>query len=446
MLLESEVQSFAQTLAENLYAERGDYDDLRDYLRGERGLVKLPTNANAELKDLRKRSVKNILKAVVNTYTNDISVIGYANPDSTDNHEAWSIWNRLDFPSKQKAVTRSTVSYGVAYVSILPGAIRVGTPRNTTAVYEQARDRFPKVALDTWVDSADQKHGILVDDRNYYVVHYGPELSHRPQSWEGPFPHGITLDGEAICPVVRFLNVETGDDDDLIQGDLEGLITDQEAINTVNFLRMVATKYGAAPQKVITGIMTPPPEAAEDMEHGANNVWTFEDENVKVTEFSAADPAGYTNVLKEQLAHVAMTSGLNPMSIGSSDLVNISGEALEAIDRTHKSHVRSKQAVLAGSWKLVLRILGSMEGLEDDPSSEVVWGATDLTGIGQVGDFLSKAGPIGIPVRHLIGLIPGLTPQQVRNIKADMDSASAFDPEAMFAQALSDLEAPDGDS
>lgn len=440
MIEPSQAHRVAQTLATNLQIERHPFDRCREYLRGERGLVRLPGNASDELRDIRKRSVKNILKAVVNTYTNDISVIGYANPDSTDNHEAWRIWNRLDFPSKQKAVTRSTVTYGVAYVSILPGSIRIGTPRNTTAVYEQTRDRFPLYALDTWIDADDKKHGLLVDERSYYVIRYGSAFSNTPESIEGPFSHGITLEGQPICPVVRFLNTETGDDDDLVQGDVEGLITDQEAINTVNFLRLVATKYGASPQKVLSQIETLPPEALEELENGSQTVWTFPDD-VKVHEFSAADPAGYTNVLKEQLAHVAMTAGLNPTQVGSNDLVNLSGEALEAVDRTHKAHVRTKQAVLAGSWKLVLRILGSMEGLEDDASSEVLYASVESPTIGAVGDLISKAHPAGIPVKHLVGLIPGLTPQQVRNIKTDMDRAPVLDPVSTFMEEANALTA-----
>lgn len=438
MIDPSEVELVAQRLATTLHNERGTYDTLREYLKGERGLVKLPAGANQELKDLRKRSVKNILSTVVDTYTNDITVTGYQHPDSTDNHGSWAVWNDLDFPSKQKAVTRSTVTYGVAYVSILPGSVRVGTPRFMTAEYAQNRDRFPKYSLDTWIDSDDQKHGMLVDDVNYYIVHYGPALSNRPESVEGPFRHGTRLDGEAVCPTVRFLNTETGDDDDMIQGDLEGLITDQEAVNTVNFLRLVAAKYGAAPQKAIAGFSPPSPEAAEALEHGADNVWFFDDENVKFHEYSAADPENYSKVLREMLSHVAMTAGLNPTSIGSSDMVNISADALEMVDRTHKAHVRSKQAVLSGSWKLVLRILGSMAGLEDDPSSEVLYASVDAPSIAAVGDLLSKAGPVGIPIQHLVSLIPGISPQTVRSIKREMDSSALFDPDAIFAQAARD--------
>lgn len=436
------VSAVAEKLANTLREERGHYDDLREYLLGERGLVKIPSSASQELKDLRRRSVKNILSAVVETYTDDITVTGYANRDSSDNHAAWDVWNALDFPSRHKAVTRSTVTYGVAYCTILPGSINIGTPRNTTALYAQARDRFPLYSLDTWVDSDNQKHGMLVDDVHYYIVHFGGRTSVRPESYEGPFTHGITLEGEPICPTVRFLNTENGDSEDMIRGDLEGLITDQEAINTVNFLRLVSAKYGASPQKALAGFSPPSPEAAEALEHGADNVWFFEDEGVKFHEYSAADPENYSKVLREQLSHVAMTAGLNPTSIGSSDMVNISADALEMVDRTHKSRVRSKTTVLAGSWKLVLRILGSMAGLEDDPTSEVQFASVDAPSLSAVGDLLSKAYAAGVPVKHLVGLLPGISPQQVRNIKADMDASESFDPEMIFSQIANQVVPP----
>lgn len=438
MLTEEEVPLVAEKLAKNLTNERSHYDELREYLRGERGLVKLPSTASQELRDLRKRSVKNILSTVVETYTDDITVTGYANRDSTDNHAAWDIWNQYNLPSLHKAVTRSTVSYGVAYCTLLPGSVNIGTPRNTTAEYAQTRDRFPKYSLDVWIDSDDQKHGMLVDDVNYYIVHYGSKLSTRPETVEGPFRHGTTLEGQAICPTVRFLNTENGDTEDMIRGDIEGLIIDQEAINTVNFLRLTAAKYGASPQKALAGFSPPSPEAAEQLEHGADNVWFFEDADVKFHEYSSADPENYSKVLREQLSHVAMTAGLNPTSIGSSDMVNISADALELVDRTHKARTKSKTVVLSGSWKLVLRILGSMAGLEDDPTSEVQFAPVDAPSLSAVGDLLSKAYAAGVPVKHLVGLLPGISAQQVRNIKADMDSAGDFDPDAIFNEALRD--------
>lgn len=435
---EEEVVDAANDLMRTLRLERFKFDNIRDYVKGTLGLPKIPENSTEEIRDLRRRSGKNILPSVVNTYTDALAVVGYANVDSEDNNPVWEKWNELNLSSVQGAVHRSVVTYGVGYLSVVPGvlglSVRAGSPRNTTAIYAQSGDLFPRYALETWVDSSDQMHGALYDELHVYPLVFESKFSDKPSFIDIPVAHKGSFMGRPVVPVVRFLNSISADEDDAIVGDVEPLIDTQLAMNEVNFTRLLVTRYGAHPMKVITGWEAPSPEAYNAVANSVDKALSFADENVKIHTFDPADPAAYTNVLKEMLSHASTMAGLNPTTTGAGDMTNLSAEALALVDSTYRSRVRSKQTALAVSWKTTLRLIAGMSGIEDDVMAEVLWRTLDTPTIGSVGDLISKAGPQGVPVEHLVGLIPGLTPQQVRNIKKTMKNNQAFAIDAIFKE------------
>lgn len=437
-----ELEDVASRLKRQLRTERFDFDIIRDYVKGTTGFPKIPDNSTDEIKELRKRSIKNVMPSVVNAYSDALGVIGFATPDSEDNAPVWDKFNELNLPALQAAVHRSTVTYGVGYLSVLPGPggaleARAGSPRNTLAWYDSIGSMFPTYALETWTDSFGVTRGMLVDELNAYPLHFDNEYTERSTLSGEPVRHGAVLDGKPVTPVIRFLNHLSADEDDAIAGDVEPLIDIQKAITEVNFTRLLVTRYGAHPMKIITNWDAPDQAAYDAVANSVDKVLAIDDD-AKIHSFDPADPAAYTAVLAEMLSSVNTMSGLNPVTTGASTMTNLSAEAIALTDAIYRGRVASKQRALAGSWKAFLRVVGAMSGVEVDPTSEVLWKSLETPTMGAVGNLISQAEPAGIPIKYLVSLIPGITPQTVRNIRREMEENSVFDPETIFNDALAE--------
>lgn len=435
----------ASRLKRQLTTEKHDFDVIRDYVKGTVGLAKVPSNSTEEIKELRKRSGKNVMPSVVNAYTDVLSVIGFVDPESETNAPVWQMFNELDLPALQGAVHRSVVQYGVGYLSALPGPhglqARTGSPRDTITWYDTVGSLFPTYALELWTDSFGITRGVLVDEYNAYPLQYETEFTDRAVMTADPVPHGATIDGRPVTPVMRFLGQLSADQDDQIIGDVEPLIDLQRAINEVNFTRLLVTRYGAHPMKIITGWDAPDEEAYNAVANSVDKVLALGDENVGIHTFDPADPAAYTAVLSEMLSSVNTMAGLNPVTTGASTMTNLSAEAIALTDAIYRNRVDSKQRALAGSWKAYLRAVGSMVGVEVDPGSEVQWKSLENPTMGSVGNLISQAYPAGVPVAPLIDLIPGLTPQTRRNMKRKMEENESFDPESILMNAVNEITA-----
>ena len=427
-------------LKQQLRNERARFDYINDFVKGRAGFPRLPDNATEEIRDLQKRSIKNVMPSVVNAYTDSLGVIGFATPESEDNAPVWDVFNALNLPALQSAVHRSTITYGVGYLSVLPGEhgleARAGSPRNTISWYDRVGGLFPTYALETWTDSLGVTRGVLVDEYAAYPLMFGSEYSDRVEEIGDPVVHGARYNGYPVTPVIRFLNHLSADEDDVILGDVEPLIDLQRAMTEVNFTRLLVTRYGAHPMKIITGWDAPSQEAYEAVANSVDKIMVMPDEGIGVHTFDPADPAAYTAVLAEMLSSVNTLAGLNPVTTGASTMTNLSAEAIALTDHIYRGRVSSKQRSLAGSWKAFLTVAGAMSGVEVEPSSEVLWKSLETPTMGAAGNLLAQAETAGVPVKHLVGLIPGLTPQQVRNIRRDLDDVGSFDPEALFRQAV----------
>ncbi|QJD50308.1 portal protein [Mycobacterium phage MarkPhew] len=419
-------------------ADRGEFDRIYEYVKGERGKPSVPDEASDEVKELAGMSVKNVLRMVRNSFAQSLSVVGYRTIAAQKNDPAWEIWqaNRLD--ARQAEVHRPAVQYGVAYVVVTPGVdgkpeIRCRTPRRLIAVYDDpVLDEWPQYALETWVSNKDAKphlRGVLYDDLYMYELDLGPlpttaqgqaEIGSKPvtlNSIVDVIPHNATADGEPVCPVVRFINDR--DADDMIVGEIEPLIGMQRAINCVNFDRLIVSRFGANPQRVITGWTGAKNEV---LRASALRVWTFEDPEVKAQAFPPASVEPYNAVLDEMVQHVVMEAQISPSQV---KLINVSADALAAAEHREQLKLANKRESFGESWEQVLRLAVEMDsdsGTVVDPAAEVIWRDTEARSFGAVVDGVVKLAQVGVPIEFLLPMVPGMTQQIIQAIKDAMRS------------------------
>lgn len=427
-------------------SERAWLDRIYEYVNGLRGRPSVPEGASDEVKDLAKLAVKNVLGLVRDSFAQNLSVVGYRSATARENDPAWELWQRNGMDARQAEVYRPALTYGAAYVTVTPSVdgpvFRPRSPRQILAVYDDpSLDSWPQYALETWVTQRNAKPrrmGVLYDDTYMYELDLGA-LSTGDTAAESarvtrPISvveildvtrHGATFEGRPVCPVVRFVN--NRDADDMIVGEIAPLILLQQAINSVNFDRLIVSRFGANPQRVITGWAGTKQEV---LKASAMRVWTFDDPDVRAQAFPAASVEPYNSILEEMMQHVAMTAQISPSQV-TGKMINVSAEALAAAEANQQRKLAAKRESFGESWEMCLKLAAEMDGAQPDAAdntiadagAEVVWRDTEARSFAAVVDGVTKLAAAGVPIEQLLTIVPGMTQQSIQGIKDAMRGA-----------------------
>lgn len=440
MLDEDGVRQIVEDMWRLHLSERTYLDRIYGFVVGQLGSPHIPEGAEDEIKDLARLAIKNVLGLVRDSFTQNLAVVGYRSALAKENAPAWKIWQRNRMDARQAEIHRPAVTYGAGYLVVMKGddglsVWKTRSPRQLLAVYQDPQvDYWPEYAFEQWIDSSGAHprwKAILYDDEYMYPCDLGSIPSLGSSQFEtalaasqyqtlmaralnitsigDPVPHGASH-----CPVVRFINGR--DADDLIVGEIEPLIRLQQTLNSVNFDRLIASRFGAHPQKVITGWSG---TSAEVLQASARRVWAFEDGDVNVSSFQPASLEQYNTVLEEITHHIAMTAQISPGSI-SNRMVNLSAEALAATEANQQRKLQAKRDSFGESWEQAFRLAAEIEGDMDtalDTSSEVQWRDTEARSFPGIVDGITKLAQVGVPVEELLDLIPGVNQQKSQSIK-----------------------------
>lgn len=436
MLDEREMSAVIARMWQMHLAERGWLDRIGDYHKGLRGVPEVPPSSGQEVKDIASLAVKNVLGLVVDSFAQNLSVTGYRTATAQDNDPAWGVWQHNRMDARQALVHVPALTYGAAYVTVTgtsAGAqLNPRSPKQILTAYaDPTGDQWPQYALEMWVTQTGAKprrRGRFYDDENVYDLDLGEIAGNDPLQHSAsqpisvrldgdPAPHGAVYEGAPVCPVVRFVNGR--DADGSIVGEVAPLIRDQQAINNVNFDRLIVSRFGAFPQKVISGWTGSPDEV---LKASAMRVWAFGDPDVKVTSLPAASTADYNAILDEMIQHVAMRAQISPSQV-TGKMVNVSAEALAAAEANQQRKLQAKRDSFGESWEQVLRLAAEMDGDTEtaaDSGAEVVWRDTEARSFAAVVDGVTKLSGAGVPIELLLTLVPGISQQQVQGIKTAM--------------------------
>ena len=416
-------------------SERYRFERIARYLEGSAGLPDLPKTASDDIRDIRRISGKNIVGVVVDSFAENLSVSGFRNREGEHDAEAWKRWKAQRLATRQDEVHRSALTYGTGYAVVLPEGgnayVRYRSPRRLVAAYrDPAVDVFPQFALEVWVTSEGGKsvlRGLLLDDTHGWPITFG-----KAPKWLGAIDAhkvlaGSTAIGEpvahgaGVCPVVRFTDTS---DDGQVRGEVEPLMTPQRAINSVNFDRLVVSRFGAFPQKVITGWAG---TREEQLAASAKDLWAFEDPDVRAQVLMGSEGRGYNELIEDLMEHVAMVAKLSPASI-TGRMVNLSADALAAGEKSQQRKLARLRTSLGESHADVMRLMARIETGEDvdDFESETVWDDTEARSFAGVVDGITKLANVGVPVQHMLSLIPGLPTWQQQAIKRAMQGGQDF--------------------
>ena len=408
-------------------AEAEHLEGIHSYLRGQQPLPIIPAGVPNEVRRLAEMSRVNVLDLVISAVAQSLYVDGYRAEREPDDAPAWSVWQANQMDARQTGVHRGALSYGVSYVTVLPGdtapVIRGYSPRRLTAVYGED-DLWPMFALRAEPSGGEWLYRLFDDEAVYYLS--GNNEPAGTVQWLETRTHDL-----GVCPVVRFLN--TMELDDEVRGEIEPLMPIQDQIDLTTFELLVAQHYGAFRQRYILGWTAE--SEAQQLKASAARLWTFEDskDEIAVGEFAQTDLKGYLDSREASLRHAA-TISQTPAHELLGQMVNLSAEALVAAEASQRRKITEREMSFGESWEQVLALAGRIQGVEQGAGAQVRWRDTESRALAATVDALGKmAAMLGVPVQELWEKIPGVTQQDVERWKA---SVAAGDPIASLEALL----------
>ncbi|MEU2002061.1 phage portal protein [Rhodococcus sp. NPDC019627] len=417
--------------------ERGELDRIREFVKERRGGPTVPDDASAEVKAIARISYKNVLTLVREAFAQNLAVVGYKSSATGEDLPAWDMWTRNRMESRQAEIYVPGITYGFTYGAAVPdkngkAQFRLRSPLKMLAAYSDPElDEWPEVALEIWTEVEGRRKfrkGFVYSDEMVYPVRLGEIVdsgtkvnSIAPQLDGKPFPHKASH-----CPVVRYVNRR--DEDGVVLGEIEQLLTLQEQINEANFDRLIVSRFGAFPQKVISGWSG---SKGEVLAASARRVWTFEDEFVKAQHFPAAAIGPYNEELNEMFEHVAMVAQISPSQVTGS-IANVNADALAAAEANEQRKLKTMRASYGEGHRGLLRVGAEIEGNEAnavDDQAEMIWRDTEARSFGAVVDGVVKMASQGVPIEDTLHLVPGMTQRRIQEIAAKLQKqrqVSAF--------------------
>lgn len=418
----------AKELIEELLLLR-DEDDrslalLHDYARGHQPHPVTLDGVPPEVQRFVDMSRVNIIDLVVEVLGQSLYVDGYRpnlrSVDARQESPGWEVWqaNRMD--SRQTGVHRAGFIYGVAYVMVLPGdpvpVIRGYSPRSLTVAYGEDPD-WPVAALHTEPNGQYQTLTLYDAEARYRFTTEGGLVHVTTDEYD----YGTGVE-PGVCPVIRFLNVQDLDED--LISEVERLIPIQDQIDVTTFGLIVAQHYQAFLQRYIVGWEAK--TEAQRMRASASRLWTFEDPEVKVGQFTQAQMEPYLKSREDSVQLGAVISQTPPHHL-LGELINLSAEALAAAEAGHRRKIAQRETNYGESWEQTLQLVGLVMGQPVDASSQVRWRDTEARSLAQTVDALGKmAQMLNIPPEALWERIPGATQQDIALWRQLADQADSL--------------------
>ena len=93
---------------------------LRRWADGQAGTPDVPTGSEEEIKHLAEVAKRNVISMVIDTFAQNLAVVGYRSADSAQEATGWDLWQRARMDARQGEVYRPALTYGLSYVVLRP--------------------------------------------------------------------------------------------------------------------------------------------------------------------------------------------------------------------------------------------------------------------------------------------------------------------------------------
>lgn len=394
---------------------------VRRYLAGNHDLPYMPRGAKGEFEQLARRSITNWTPLIPDTFSKGLFVDGYRPAKSAENSAPWRFWQENGLDARQTIAHRGALEYGTSYVLVLPGTLKTRrvpvmrplSPLRSLAWYADPDDEYPEVGvLDKGTSIDGTRLFEVYDSMNVYTcAQYAERGSELATVVSKVDEHGM-----GVTPFQRFR--------DRLDGESVGLVapilTLQDRVNEVVFATMIALQYASFRQRWATGLAIPVDdetgEPLEPFEAAVNRLWVSDSPDARFGDFAQTEISGHLNLYDSTVRTTAAISQISP-NILTGDLVNLSAEALGALNDTTQRKRGEFETLFGEAWEGGFRLAALAAGDREaalDTSAQVRWRDTEARSLADTVDALGKVAQLlQVPVEALWEKIPGVTETDV---------------------------------
>ena len=480
----------AQRCLDVMRDNSGDLEKFDDYLAGRHSPIYIPDNADAEFRQIRNRSVLNMIPLVINSVTQvcHVEAIRHSKALDAGNQDnpledglppEMVVWQRNRMDARQLPVVQAFASHGIVYGLTVrdkkdPTKARLEcyTAAQACAMYaDPINDVDPEWGLvikkGTW-QKLELAH--LYTELDWYTVtvtKQGLSVKHEGRH------------GNSVCPLSRavlHMNLEGK-----VTGLIEPLIDPQDQINQTSFDELTTQSWGAFKVRTATGMAVPirrwtraeidatfpepgPDATAEDLEHyqgrpnigdpildadgqeiplpipmSMKRVLVAEDPD---TEFGTLDEtpiAPFLSALDARIKYFAAISQ-TPPSYFMGEMANLSAESLKAAEVSKARRDDEIKLELGEMWERMLQLAMELEG-EDDRASDVGielrWADKDPSSFAATIDALGKmVEMLSVPPSFAWEMIPGMTQGGLVHLQQLKEAWDQEHPEVALARTF----------
>lgn len=434
----------------------------RRYYDGDHDLPSGPSQISDAFKAFQRKARTNLCGLAVNSMADRMEIIGYRDATGA-NDEMWALWVNARMPGRQFSVWRRALSEGKAFVVAGPDPRDSRRPRLTiesgdrVAVECDPADPLRRLAAARiWHDPFAKRWYATVylpRQRHYFQSRAevtSPFLASDPDA--GSSLAAITSDAWEVrapaerstltIPVVPFFNGDEGKPP-LPEFAGEG-IDIQDRLNLSVLNRLTTERFQAYRQRAllnfvpdedpVTGLPLAP------FKPGSDQVWTVAparpgEPEPKFVELAQSTTTDMLQAIQGDMRAFAAATTTPVYYLPGGDIVNLSADAISALDAGHNAKVKNRSALwadpMAEVWALMAEIAGLALTAPVAPEA-IAWAPPSAFHPAVMADYVVKMVGAGVPLPMVCEEV-GWSPTRIETLRAEMRRAQI---QAQTAAAL----------
>lgn len=409
-----------------------------DYYEGKHPLAFATIKFETAFGDLFKGFSDNWCELVVDAVAERLKVEGFRTNDKAGNRKAWGYWQANNLDSDSLLAFNTALVQSEAYTLIWADpdteapVITVESPTQVAVAMEAGSRRKRTAAVKRWVDDDGyQLATVYLPDEVYKyrsrrpVTGFGGQYyAGEPQLWvdrpargSEPWPLPNPL---GLVPVVPLVNrprlLKCG------VSEIKRVMPLQDAVNKMVEDMLVASEFGAAPQRWATGLEVPvdpiTKKPLDVFEHMINRLWTNKKAEGKFGQFDQTDLTIFVKAIEMLVQHIASQTRTPPHYFALSGQFP-SGESIKSAETGLVAKVGQKMVHFGESLEETIRISFLVDGDTKRASfsgMETIWGDPESRSEAEHVDAVLKKKALGVPDEQLWEDV-GYSPQQIEAFK-----------------------------
>lgn len=337
-----------------------DYNRLFQYANGDQPLVYSTDRLREAFRDLNAHFSQNWCSVVINASLDRLILKGWDVEDKTINQALDDFWNQEHVQIDAQDAHYGALVTREAFIIVWPDAdgkpeLYYNDPRMCHVFYSRERPKEKEFAAKWWSDGAVWHLTLYYPDRIEYYVTRGKSQPSTVNSFQPADPPTATNE-YGVIPVfhVRLSRQNKG-------GELDNIITLQDAVNKLFSDMMVSAEFGAFPQRYIVSQAD-----TKALKNGPHIIWDIpasdgQGENTQVGQFSATPLDNYLTAIDKIANSIAIISR-TPKHYFFNAGASLSGDALIAMEAPLNKKVEQYQELFGAAWQeigaFVARLLG----------------------------------------------------------------------------------------